>query len=143
MRSSPPVLLSVFSAGVLVFLLGPSPGRPSAADPEPAARTVKELQQERVEVITERVAQARKAAKAGAGAEGELQFWEHRLAVAKAEVEGKADDLRKLYEQRLAALRELEKQAEKLHKVGAGSLAGVLEVRDVKLETEIALARLK
>jgi hypothetical protein len=142
-RSSPLVLVLAFSVGALVFLIGPSPGRPSAADPEPAARTVKELQQERIEVITERVAQARKAAKAGAGAEGELQFWEHRLAVAKAEVEGKADDLRKLYERRLAALRELEKQAEKLREVGAGSLASVLEVRDARLETEIALARLK
>ena len=142
MRSPPPIRILAFSAGMLACLLGPSPGRPSAAEPEPA-RTVKELQKERVEVITERLAQARKAAKAGAGLVNEVQFWEERLAVAKAELEGKADDLRKLYEQRLAAIREAEKAAEKALKAGAGSRGEVLEWRDARLETEIALARLK
>ena len=139
-RSSRTLLLG-FSAALVVCPLGTSPGRPPAADPEPA-RAVKELQKERVEVITERVTQARKAAKAGAGVVDELRFWEERLAIATAELEGKADDLRKLYERRLAALREGEKAAERTFKAGAGSRAVVLEWRDARLEVEIALARL-
>ena len=140
MRSSCTLLLG-FSAALLVCPLGPTSGRPPAADPEPA-RTVKELQKERVDVITERVAQARKAAKAGAALANEVQFWEERLAVATAELEGKVDDLRKLYERRLAALREGEKAAERTLKAGAGSRGEVLEWRDARLEAEIALVRL-
>jgi hypothetical protein len=140
MRSSHSTLILAVSAGVLACLLGPSPGRPQAADPE---RSLKDLQKERVEVITERVAIAKKAAKAGAGIADEVRFWEEQLAVATAEMEGKTADLRKLYERRLAAIRAAEQAAEKLNKAGSGSRAEVLDARVVRLEVEITLARLK
>jgi hypothetical protein len=140
MRSSYTAPILAASAGLLTCLLGSSPGRPAVADPD---RSVKELQKERVEVITERVALIRKAAKAGAGFVDEVRFWEERLAVATAEMEGKTAELRKLYERRLEAVRGAERAAEKQYKAGIGSLAEVLEYRDARLETEIALARLK
>ena len=64
MRSSGTMLVLAASVGLGVGLLGQTLGRPPAADP---ARSLKELQKERVEVITERVALAQKAAKAGPG----------------------------------------------------------------------------
>jgi hypothetical protein len=140
MRSSRGALILLLSAGLLVCPLGPSPGRPPAADP---ARSLKDLQKERVDVITERVALARKAARAGAGFTDEVRFWEERLAVATAEMEGKTAELRKLYERRLEAIRVAEQAAEKVYKAGSGSLAEVLEARYFRLETEIALAQLK
>jgi hypothetical protein len=140
MWSSHSTLILAAATGLLACLLGPSLGKPSAPDPD---RSLKDLQKERVEVITERVAIARKAAKAGAGFADEVRFWEERLAIATAEMEGKTADLRKIYERRLEAIRVAEQAAEKLHKAGSGSFAEVLEARDVRLETEIALARLK
>jgi hypothetical protein len=128
------------SVCLLVGLLGPAPGRPRSGDPD---RSLKDLQKERVEVIKERFALAQKAAKTGGGVKDELLFWEERLAIATAEVEGKTDALRKLYERRLEAMRAAEQGAEKQHKAGAGSFAEVLEYRDARLEIEIALARLK
>ena len=86
---------------------------------------------------------ARKAAKAGVGFADEVRFWEERLAIATAEMEGKSADLRKIYERRLEAIRAMEQASEKLHKSGSGSFAEVLEARDIRLETEITLARLK
>ena len=44
------------------------------------------------------------AAKAAA-VKDEVKFWEERLAVASAELEGRTADLRRIYEGRLAALR--------------------------------------
>ena len=97
MRSSlsTPILAAVIV--LLACLLGPSLARPSTTDED---RSLKELQKERVDVITERVAMARKAAKAGAGFADEVRFWEERLAIATAEMEGKSADLRKIYERR-------------------------------------------
>jgi hypothetical protein len=124
-------------AGLLTCLLV------AGGDDPPPARSVKDLQKERVGVIAERLEQAKKAAKAGAGIGNEVAFWEYRLAVAKAELEGKTAELRKLYEMRLTAARAAEEAAERLHKAGAGSPAEVLESRDVRLEAEIAVARLR
>jgi hypothetical protein len=114
-----------------------------ADDPAPANKSVKDLQKERVAVLAERLAMAQKAAKLGAGVLGEADYWEYRLAVAKAELDGKTDELRKLYELRLAAIKAAEAAAEKAHKAGAGSVAEILEAREARLEVEIALARLK
>ena len=80
---------------------------------------------------------------AGAGLADEVKFWGYRLAVAKAELEGKPEELRKLYDARLNVLRAAEEAAERLHKAGAGSLAEILEIRELRLEVEIALARLR
>jgi hypothetical protein len=137
MRSSRVTVGLAVCAGLLACLLVEG-----ADDPVPA-RSVKDLQKERVGVIAERLAQAKKAAEVGAGLGNEVAFWEYRLAVAKAELEGKTENLRKLYEARLEAVRAAEAAAERVHKLGAGSLAEILEIRDVRLEAEIALARLK
>ena len=137
MRSSRVTVGLAVCAGLLACLLV------EGADDPPAARSVKELQKERVGVITERLAQAKKAADAGAGLGNEVAYWDYRLAVARAELEGKTEDLRKLHEARLEAVRAAEAAAERLHKLGAGSMAEVLEIRDVRLEVEIALARLR
>jgi hypothetical protein len=106
-------------------------------------RSVKNLQKERVEVLTERVMLARKLVAKAAVTKDEVAFWEERLAVATAEMEGRTADLRRIYERRLAALRAAEQAAEKLYKNQTGSYAEVLEVREARLEVEIALARLK
>ncbi len=140
MRSSRNMLILAASVGLGVCLLGQSIGRPSAADPD---RSLKELQKERVGVLTERVGLARSAAKAGAGLPDEVRFWEARLAIATAEMEGKEADLRKIYERQLAIIKGVEQAAEKQFKAGNAAFAEVLEARDARLETEIALARLK
>ena len=140
MRSSLSTAIMAAATGLLVCLLGPSLARTSTADED---RSLKDLQKERVDVITERVTMAKKAAKAGVGFADEVRFWEERLAIATAEMEGKSADLRKIYERRLEAIRAMEQAAEKVHKAGSGSFAEVLEARDIRLETEIALARLK
>jgi hypothetical protein len=138
MRSSRAKLFLAASAGLLACLVGRS-----VATTDEAPRSVKDLQKERVEVLTERVALARKLAAKAAAVKDEVKFWEERLAVASAELEGRTADLRRIYEGRLAALREAEKTAEKLYKIQSGSYAEVLEVREARLEVEIALARLK
>ena len=137
MRSPRAKLFLVAIAGLIVCLMG----RSVATEDEPP-RSVKELQKERVQVLTERVKQARDLAAKAAVEKDELRFWEERLAIASAELDGRTADLRAIYERRLAALREIEKRAEKLYKARAGSYAEVLEVREARLETEIALARL-
>lgn len=137
MRPSRTALLLVASGCLLASLLV------SGADDPAPARSVKDLQKERVAVLAERLAMAQKAARLGAGLLGEADYWEFRLAVAKAELDGKTDELRRLYELRLAAIKAAEAAAEKAHKAGAGSVAEILEVRDVRLEVEIALARQK
>ena len=134
---SPRAKLFLAAAGLVACLLG----RSVATNGE-APRSVKDLQKERVKVLTERVAQVRELAAKAAAEKDEVKFWEERLAIASAELEGRTADLRAIYERRLAALREIEKKAEKLHQARAGSYAEVLEVRDARLETEIALARL-
>jgi len=137
MRPSRTPLLLAASGCLLACLL-----LSGADDPAPD-KSVKELQKERVAVLAERLAMAQKAAKLGAGVLGEADYWEYRLAVATAELDGKTDELRKLYELRLAAIKAAEAAAEKVHKAGAGSVAEILEVREARLEVEIALARLK
>jgi len=140
MRSSRRMLILSVSAGLLACLIGQSLGRPAVAN---ADRSLKELQKARVDILTERVAMAKKAAKAGAGFTDEIRFWEERLAIASAEMDGKTAELRRIYERRLEAIKAAEQAAEKLHKVGSGSFAEVLEARYFRVETEIALARLK
>jgi hypothetical protein len=138
MRSPRTRLVLAASAGLLACLVGRS-----VATHEEAPRSVKDLRAERVKVLTERAGIARKLAAKAAVEKEELKFWEERLAVASAELEGRTADLRKLYERRIAALRAAEEAAEKLYQKQAGSYAEVLEVRDARLEVEIALARLK
>ena len=138
MRSSRTKLVLAASAGLLTCLVGQS----VATHAEPP-RSVKNLQKERVEVLTERVMLARKLVAKAAVTKDEVAFWEERLAVATAEMEGRTADLRRIYERRLAALRAAEQAAEKLYKNQTGSYAEVLEVREARLEVEIALARLK
>jgi hypothetical protein len=135
MKSSQLVLAA--SAGVLICLVSPSVAT------DEVQPSIKDLQKERVQVLTERVMLVRKLAAKAAAVKDEVAFWEERLAVATAELEGRTADLRRIYERRIAALREAEKVAEKLYKVQSGSFAEVLEVREARLEVEIALARLK
>lgn len=138
MRSSLSTPIMAAATGLLACLLGASLARPSTADED---RSLKDLQKELVDVIEERVAMAKKAAKAGAGFADEVRYWEERLAIATAEMDGESAVLRKIYERRLEAIRVAEQAAEKLHKAGSGSFAEVLEVRCIRLETEITLAR--
>ncbi len=132
--SAPRLLLAV--SGCLFACL-------SASRADEPAKSVKELQKEHVAALTERVALARKAAELGAGVKDEVSYWEYRLAVAKFEMDGKFEELRKLLERRVAAFRAAEEGAEKAVKLGVGSAAEVLEYRAARLEVEIALARLK
>jgi hypothetical protein len=115
----------------------------SAARGDEPGKSVKELQKEHVAALTERLALAQRAAKLGAGVKDEVNYWEYRLAVAKLEMDGKVEELRKLLERRVAAFRSAEESAEKAVKLGVGSVAEVLEYRAARLEVEIALARLK
>jgi len=115
----------------------------SVARADEPAKSVKELQKEHVAALAERLALAKKAAELGAGLKDEVNYWEYRLALATLEMDGKVEELRKLLEGQLAAIRAGEAAAEKGVKLGVGSAAEVLEFRAARLEVEIALARLK
>jgi RNA polymerase sigma factor (sigma-70 family) len=123
----------------------PRPAAPAAAPTRPAdapADHLKKLQQERLDVLKERLGLTRRLAERKAVPAAEVKSLEEKVALAEAELEGRTADVRAAYERWLAAAQERENMVAQQVQQQRAPMAELLEAREARLDAQIALARL-
>jgi outer membrane protein TolC len=112
-------------------------------DNPPADNKVKDLQKERVTVLTELVEQANTGFRTGRSSYEEVLEAQVQLLNARLDLAEKAADRVALYEGTVAVLKSYEEVAKGRVESGRGTAAAALRIRARRLEVEIRLEQAK